>query len=125
MPIRLIVSNSFTEPKALIHDAPRNLFKCIFLPLKRFLVLLSLRSDQRGGKNFLIYLKHLFQVQTVLQHLPHIQEIIADQRNDQQDETEDDTNRLIRVGSFQLPAISFQILVFPCTLYKSVYAALL
>ena len=98
--------------KSLIHDALRNLFKCIFLSLKRFLVLLSLRSDQRGGKNFLIYLKHLFQVQTVLQHLPHIQEIIADQRNDQQDETEDDTNRLIRVGSFQLPAIPFQSLVF-------------
>ena len=98
--------------KGFIHNALRNLFKRIFLPLKSFLVLLSLRSDQRGGKNFLIYLKHLFQVQTVLQHLPHIQEIIADQRNDQQDETEDDSHCLICIRSLQLPAISFQGLVF-------------
>jgi len=42
----------FNGAKSLIHDALRNLFKRIFLPLKSFLVLLSLRSDQRDAYSY-------------------------------------------------------------------------
>ena len=98
--------------KSLIHNALRNLFKCILLPLKGFLILLSLGSDQRSCKYLLINFKHLFQIQTILEHLPHIQEIIAYQGNDQQDETKNNSHRFIGVRPLQLPAISLQSLVF-------------
>ena len=104
--------------ECFIYDTLRNLFERTFFPLERFCIFLLLRSNQGSSKYFLINFKYLFQTQTILYPLPQIQKIISYQRNNQQNETKDNSHCLINIRTFQLPTISFQCLIFSLQLIQ-------